>query len=89
MFRRTGKVLGRGLATLAAVTDPEAIILLGGISRAGKWLLDPTQESFENHLFRNLRGKVELMLSGLEPEESMILGASALAWQVKEYSLFR
>lgn len=89
VFRRTGKVLGRGLATLAAVTDPEAIILLGGISRAGKWLLDPTQESFENHLFRNLRGKVELMLSGLEPEESMILGASALAWQVKEYSLFR
>lgn len=89
VFRRTGKVLGRGLATLAAVTDPEAIILLGGISRAGKWLLDPTQESFDNHLFRNLRGKVELMLSGLEPEESMILGASALAWQVKEYSLFR
>lgn len=89
VYRRTGQVLGRGIATLAAITDPEAIIIMGGISKAGKWLLEPTKESFNKHLFRNLRGKVEVMLSGLESEESMILGASVLAWQVKEYSLFR
>ena len=37
-FRRTGEILGRGLANYASITNPEAIILTGGIPHAGKWL---------------------------------------------------
>ncbi len=58
VFRRTGYMLGIGLATYASIINPEAIILTGGISHAGDWLIVPTQESFEQHVFHNMRGKV-------------------------------
>lgn len=88
-FRRTGYMLGLGLANYASITDPEAIILTGGISHAGKWLVDPTYESFEEHVFGNLRGKVKILCSKLDDRERDVLGASALAWSVPEYSLFK
>jgi len=89
VFRRTGYVLGLGLANYASIIDPEAIILTGGISHAGKWLLDPVQESFESHVFGNMKGKVKIFLSKLNDRERDVLGASALAWSVPEYSLFK
>ena len=89
VYRRTGEMLGMGLANYASLVDPEAIILTGGISHAGKWLLDPTCKSFEEHVFGNLRGKVKMLVSKLEDRERDVLGASALAWSVPEYSLFK
>ena len=89
VFRRTGYMLGIGLANYASIVDPEAIILTGGISHAGKWLIDPAYESFESHVFGNLRGKVKLLTSKLNDRERDVLGASALAWSVPEYSLFK
>ena len=89
VFRRTGEMLGLGLANYASIVDPEAIILTGGISHAGKWLLEPTNKSFEEHVFGNLRGKVKIFVSKLDDRERDVLGASALAWSVPEYSLFK
>ena len=89
VYRRTGEMLGLGLANYASLVDPEATILTGGISHAGKWLLDPTCKSFEEHVFGNLRGKVKMLVSKLEDRERDVLGASALAWSVPEYSLFK
>jgi glucokinase len=89
VFRRTGHYLGMGLANYASVVDPEAIILTGGISRAGKWLLEPVYDAFDEHVFGNLRGKVKILCSNLNNRERDVLGASALAWDVPEYSLFK
>ena len=89
VYRRTGHVLGLGLANYASIVDPEAIILTGGVSHAGKWIVDPAYESFENHVFGNLRGKVKILTSQLNDRERDVLGASALAWSVPEYSLFK
>jgi glucokinase len=89
VFRRTGYMLGIGLATYASIVNPEAIILTGGISHAGDWLIVPTQESFEQHVFHNMRGKVKLVVTELDDHERDVLGASALAWEVPEYSLFK
>ncbi len=88
-FRRTGYMLGMSLANLAAIIDPEAIILSGGIAKAGKWLLDPLEESFADHLFHNIRDKVKIIVSNINSRDRDVLGASALAWEVKEYSLFK
>ena len=88
-FRRTGYMLGLSLANLAAVIDPEAIILSGGVAKAGKWLLDPLEESFADHLFYNIRDKVKIIVSNINSRDRDVLGASALAWEVKEYSLFK
>ena len=89
VYRRTGEMLGLGLANYASLVDPEAIIMTGGISHAGKWLLEPTYQAFEEHVFGNLRGKVKILVSKLEDRERDVLGASALAWSVPEYSLFK
>ncbi len=89
VYKKTGFVLGMGLANYASVVDPEAIFISGGISKAGKWLLEPTDASFEEHVFHNIEHKVKILPSTLDVERHAVLGASALAWSVKEYSLFK
>ncbi len=88
-FRRVGEMLGIGLANYASVVNPEAIVFTGRVMHAGKWLLEPAQEAFENHVFHNTRGKVNFLTSALEEGEMDLLGAGALAWEVEEYSLFK
>jgi glucokinase len=89
VFRKTGEILGLSLAGYASVLDPEAIILAGGVSQAGHWLLEPTNEAFEKYVFHNSRGHVKFVNSALDDHERDVLGASALAWSVPEYSLFK
>ena len=88
-YRRTGYCLGLGLANYASVLNPEAFVFTGGIAQAGKWLFEPANEVFEEHVFHNLQGKVRLLVSNLENRTRNMLGASVLAWGVKEYSLFK
>lgn len=84
----TGLYLGIGLANYATVINPEAIILTGELTEAAKWLMEPLLKSFDEHVFGNIRGKVKVQVSVLDNHERDVLGASALAWSVKEYSLF-
>jgi glucokinase len=78
-----------GLAVYASLIDPEAIILTGDMMVYDKWLMDTVRQTFDAHIFQNLRGKIELLISPLNNNERDLLGASALAWDVKEYSLFK
>lgn len=89
VYRRTGYLLGFGMANYASIVNPEAIIMTGGVIKAGHWLMDPFRESFEQHVFHNMRGQVKLLVSQLNDHECGVLGASALAWEVPEYSLFK
>lgn len=89
VMRRTGHVLGLGLANYASVIDPEAVIFAGGISKAGHWLFDETEKSFDEHVFHNVKGRVKFLCSVLDDRERDVLGASVLAWDIKEYSLFK
>ena len=88
-FRLTGVMLGLGLANYASVLNPEAIILTGDLTQAGKWLLKPMRKSFEEHVFPNIKHSTRILVSILKEGERDVLGASALAWDVKEYSLFK
>ena len=88
-FRRLGFMLGLGLANYASILNPEAIILTGDMMQAGKWLIKPMRKSFDEHVFRNIQRDTRLLVSILKEGERDVLGASALAWDVKEYSLFK
>ena len=88
-MRRLGFMLGLGLANYASILNPEAIILTGDMMQAGKWLLKPMRKSFDEHVFHNIQGATRLLVSILKEGERDVLGASALAWDVKEYSLFK
>ena len=89
VFRRTGEILGLGLANVASILDPEAIILADYPEEVFKWLIGPTKESFDKYVFRNIKDRVKLVVSELKNSERDVLGAAALAWTVKEYSLFK
>ncbi len=53
---RFGNYLGTTLATLATVTDPQIIVIGGGVSKAGQVLLDYVIEPFQRHAFPAIKG---------------------------------
>jgi glucokinase len=80
-FELTAKRLGLALANAVAYTSPEAIILFGGLVRAGDLLMKPTRNYFEANLHNLYRGKVNLLTSTLNESDAAILGAASLVWQ--------
>lgn len=77
-FGQTAEFLGCQLADTAAHLDPEAFILLGGLSKAGDILLLPTIASMEKNLFSAYKGKIKVLLSD-SPGEHAVIGAAAVA----------
>ena len=51
-----GRILGRACAIIAAVTDPEAFVIGGGVSHAGKIVLDVTEKYYRRYAFHASRG---------------------------------
>ncbi len=88
VYNFTGELLGRFMANYATVVNPEAIILTGVNPKLYKCLEPSVEQAFNEHVFHNIRNKVKLLVSILDDCERDVLGASALAWTVKEYSLF-
>ena len=43
--------LGKALATVSCVCDPDVFVLGGGVSRAGSFLLDPVKAAFRKYAF--------------------------------------
>lgn len=80
-FEFTGKILGLALANAVAIVDPEVIILAGGLSFAGEFLLKPTRRSFEENLMHNYKNKVKIILSKISSGNPAVLGASAIVWK--------
>jgi glucokinase len=83
IFRFTGEVLGKALANFVMFSSPEAIILFGGLCKAGELLRAPTAEAMEAHLLPIFRNKVKILFSELKESDAAILGASALVWELK------
>jgi glucokinase len=84
VFRFTGQVLGEALANFIMFSSPEAIVLFGGVIKAGKLIMDPTREHMEKNLLPIFQNKVRLIFSELKEADAAILGASALVWELKD-----
>jgi glucokinase len=80
VFKTTGDILGMALANFIMFSSPEAIILFGGLTKAGDILMTPIKESMERNLLPIFKNKVKLIFSELKESDSAILGASALVW---------
>lgn len=84
VFKFTGEILGEALANFVMFSSPEAIILFGGVIKAGKLLMDPVKDSMEKNLLPIFQNKVKLLFSELKESDAAILGASALVWEIKQ-----
>jgi len=78
-FEYTGRILGIKLADTVYHLAPEAIFLSGGLARAGKFLFEPVIRHLENNLMELFKGSVEILPSGLDDQDSSIVGAASLA----------
>lgn len=80
IFEFTGQILGESLANFIMFSSPEAIVLFGGLTKAGALLLNPTRRHMEANLLPIFQNKVKLLFSELKEADAAILGASALIW---------
>jgi glucokinase len=83
IFEYTGRILGLALANAVMFSSPEAIILFGGLTKAGDLILKPTREHMEANLIQVFQNKVKILISHLRESDAAILGASALVWEMK------
>jgi len=81
VFDYTGKILGMALANFVMFSSPEAIILFGGLTKAGDLILKPTREHLEDNVIEIFENKVKILVSHLKESDAAILGASALMWE--------
>ncbi|MBI2787907.1 MAG: ROK family protein [Elusimicrobia bacterium] len=64
VWDQVGTRLGQGLASVILVLNPDAVLLLGGVARAGRLVLDPIRRVFAAQPFR-------------EPFKTVVLSAPA------------
>lgn len=84
IFDYTGRILGLALANAVMFSSPEAIILFGGLTKAGDLILKPTREHMEANLIQVFQNRVKLLISHLKESDAAILGASALVWEKEQ-----
>ncbi|MCC6289466.1 MAG: ROK family protein [Chitinophagaceae bacterium] len=84
VYEYTGQILGLALSNFVMFSSPEAIILFGGMTKAGDLILKPTKKHMEENLLSIFQNKVKLIFSELKEADAAILGASALVWEIKD-----
>ena len=74
-----GSMLGRAVASLVAVLDPELVVIGGGVSAVGDLLLDPIRKSYLEHLpARGFRPELRIEAARLV-NDAGVVGAADLA----------
>lgn len=84
IFEKTGTMLGEAFADFIAFSSPEAIILFGGLAKAGDLLIEPMKRAMEKNVLKVFAGKTKLLVSQLKESDAAVLGASALGWEIKD-----
>ncbi|MCS6710489.1 ROK family glucokinase [Brachybacterium sp. EF45031] len=74
-----GHWLGVGTASLAAVLDPEVIVVGGGVSAAGELLLQPARDSFATHVTARLHRQMPRFVLASTGNDAGMIGAADLA----------
>lgn len=84
IFEATGTILGEAIADFVAFSSPEAIILFGGLTKAGDLIMNPIKIAMEKNMLKVFQGKTKLLFSQLKESDAAVLGASALGWEAKD-----
>lgn len=80
VISETGYIIGRGVAILIHLINPESIILSGRGAKAGKIWQAPIQQALNEHCIPRLSMNTGIEVSQLE-EEAELLGAAALVME--------
>ncbi|MBD8972672.1 MAG: ROK family glucokinase, partial [Clostridiales bacterium] len=72
-----GRILGKALASVACVCDPEAFVIGGGVSRAGEILLKTTAKYYQQYVFHACKG-TQFVLATLGNDAGIYGSAKAI-----------
>jgi glucokinase len=76
-YKYAGKILGEKLADAVGLLNPEAIVISGGLTAAGRFLFESMKISIEENLLQMHKNTVEIRLS--DPDINYaVLGAASL-----------
>ena len=77
IWKETAEYLGRGLVMVVNVFDPEVIIIGGGVSGAGEFILKPLREYIRKHALSVPAEKVRIVRAKLG-NDAGVIGAAEL-----------
>ena len=80
----SGRHIGVAVAGVVNLLNPEVVCLGGQVARVGEIILQPMREAIERCAIPSAAASVEVLTSTLAPEDADVLGALALADQVRE-----
>ena len=80
-----GEILGKALAGIACVVNPEIFVIGGGVSKAGPVLLEFIQKNYTPYVFHGSRGA--LFALALLGNDAGIYGAAKLVLDRSDGSL--
>lgn len=70
LVEELGKILGGALSNIAVVTNPEVVVIGGGVSKAGQILIDTIQKHFTESVFHACK-ETRFVLAGLGNDAGM------------------
>ena len=84
VFLEAGRLLGRGVANLVSLFDPEVIVIGGGLSRASDLFLDALRNSMKQYAQPIAAKQVRVLVSKLGADANL-LGVARLAWDIAQH----
>ena len=80
VYRNFSRYLGISCANIASVLNPSTIVIGGGVSAAGQFLLDGVQKVYDENTFPQVRTTTKLALATLG-NDAGVIGAASLVLQ--------
>lgn len=88
LLSESGYTIGRGVAILIHILNPEMVVLSGRGSVAGKIWLAPIQQALNEHCIPRLGASTEIEISKLG-YDAEVIGAAALVMEHYDKDMFR
>ncbi len=77
VMQETAKVLGVGIANLVNALNPQAVVIAGGVTRAGDHLFAPLRKEVRRRAFRSAVEACRILPAAL-PETAGVIGAAGV-----------
>ena len=80
IMEKSIELLGLSLANFVTIHAPSLIVLFGGWSQSGDWIIEKIKKAFDEKILSIYRGKVEVVASALSGSDAALLGAASLGF---------
>lgn len=77
VMTETAKLLGAGIANIVNVVNPDVVVIVGGVTRAGAFLFNPLRSEVRRRAFKSAERACRIVPGAL-PETAGVIGAAGL-----------